>query len=237
MISKQKSKSLLLLLSFFSATYYLLHTISPVNALDASSAASSILDTVQKKAEDASASSIRDLVREKVKEKLDITNKKPKAVAGKLKQITDLNIEIISTDNKTSFASVSEDTLYFRVTNGKKKEIKFEELALDDFVVAMGYKNSKDVLETKRLVAYDKTPEAVKSVMQGKVKTATKSLITISDKAGRIWKIKVSGKTEISSRDEAEDTKITDVGENDSIIVVGTVTGDTLNTTRIHLVN
>jgi len=95
--------------------------------------------------------SIREVVQQKVKEKLNIIttpSSKPKSFFGSIKKITGLQIEI-SQNNENKTIVITEETTF---VNLKKSKISLKELKVGDEILAMGYINSQNQLEAKRIV-------------------------------------------------------------------------------------
>jgi len=191
----------------------------------------------------ATGSSIRDLVREKVKEKLNgLTADQPQAVIGTIQKISDHSIEIKSVDGKIQLAGTTDETKIFRVTKGKRTEIKFADLALDENVIAMGYKNFQGVLDTKRVITSDEPPlENNKQTAYGQVKIIGKNTLTVKHlRKDEERSIKVSSRTDITGKEDDErivDIIFADIKVEDRAVVVGTPdsTG-VLTATRIHVI-
>ncbi|MBI2590330.1 MAG: hypothetical protein HYW33_00405 [Candidatus Blackburnbacteria bacterium] len=190
--------------------------------------------------EDATASSVRDLVREKVKETIQTLAKDPRAVMGALAQPSYNGFEIKTRDNKTSLVSTNIDTKYYQITKGVKKEVKAEDLAVGAFVVALGYQN-QDVLEAKRVIGYDQSPlNFKKQIYFGKVTNLSKNTITIQNqKSDEEKTFKVTSKTEITtfSQDKEAELDSNDIEAGNRVVVVITI--DEKNNTqvlRVHVV-
>lgn len=114
---------------------------SPIAAIEASSSANDI-------------QSIREVVQQKVKEKLNIIttpSSKPKAFFGSIKKINDLEIEI-NQNNQNKVIITTIDTVF---VNLKKTKINIKELKVGDEILAMGYLNSQGQLEVKRVVVIE----------------------------------------------------------------------------------
>lgn len=119
------------------------------------------------------------LVREKVREKVENLLRKPRAVVGELTEITDTTLEIRTRGGNLEMAATNENTSYVRVVRGRRTEIKFEDLVLGDFTVAMGYRNGNEVLEAERVITYAESPLAEKRAVYGVVQDNTSGDITI----------------------------------------------------------
>lgn len=118
-----------------------LSSIIPATAIEASSSATDI-------------QSIREVVQQKVKEKLNIIttpSSKPKCSFGIIKKITETQIEINqNNDNKTIV--LTNETVF---VNLKKIKISLKEIKAGDEILAIGYINSQNQLEAKRIVVIE----------------------------------------------------------------------------------
>jgi len=123
---------------FLSFIVLLLFSFKPVYAIEASSSATDI-------------QSIREVVQQKVKEKLNIIttpSSKPKSFFGSIKKIDAKQIEI-NQNNENKTIVTTEDTTY---VNLKRTKISFKDLKVGDEVLAIGYINSQNQLEAKRII-------------------------------------------------------------------------------------
>ena len=118
-----------------------LSSIIPVTATEASSSATDI-------------QSIREVVQQKVKEKLNIIatpSNKPKCSFGIVKATTETQIEINqNNDNKTII--ITNETVF---VNLKKTKISLKDIKAGDEILAIGYINSQNQLEAKRIVVIE----------------------------------------------------------------------------------
>lgn len=98
-------------------------------------------------------SSIRENVQKKVNEALN----KPKAYLGTITDITDSTIQIKSDDGTIAQISVDPVTVTVVKATGTaaSKTIKLTDMAIGDYIVAMGYKNSNAVLDSQRILVTD----------------------------------------------------------------------------------
>jgi len=98
--------------------------------------------------------SIREVVQQKVKEKLNIIttpSNKPKSFFGSIKKINGSEVEI-NQNNQNKIITTTIDTVF---VNLKKTKISIKELKVGDEILAMGYLNSQGQLETKRIVVIE----------------------------------------------------------------------------------
>lgn len=98
-------------------------------------------------------------IREIVQKKIDMARKTPMFYTGTVTDISEETIQIkeyvldsnSSKSGEIKQIAINNTTNYVNI--GKKtKSIKFSDIAIGDFIVAMGYKNENQVLETSRLL-------------------------------------------------------------------------------------
>ncbi|TSC89400.1 MAG: Uncharacterized protein G01um10145_557 [Microgenomates group bacterium Gr01-1014_5] len=180
-------------------------------------------------AQDESSPSGTDAVRDKVRKTIENLIKKPKAVIGTLDSVTDSTLKIktssaIKTDDgKFVLVATNKDTKYIKTIKGKQAEVKFVDLAIGDFIAALGYKNGDDILGAQRVLAFDETPFLQKQVVYGKVETNKKGVLTIKHlKTAEVWTVETSVKTEIVKRLDGK-IEAKEIEEGDRIVAVGTL--------------
>jgi hypothetical protein len=144
------------MLSFFLTLIIFLNFFRPILATDATSSAQDV-------------QTIREAVQQKVKEKLNIINtpsSKPKSFFGTIQKITDQQIEIFQNDEaKTVIAT--DDTAFI---NLKRNKITLSDLKPGEEILAMGYINSQNQLDAKRIVVIElKNSQNTTQVVAGQV--------------------------------------------------------------------
>jgi hypothetical protein len=87
-----------------------------------------------------------------------VGTKQKRAVIGQLESLANDTLTI-KTKDQIKLASVSAETEYVRNPGGQTVEV--EDLAIGDYVIAMGYINGSEVLEARRVLLYSDAPEAV----------------------------------------------------------------------------
>lgn len=174
------------------------------------------------KTDDASSA-----VREKVRQQIENMVKKPKAVIGSLNQITDSTLVIKTMSEKTVQVATSAETKYARFTKGKKSDIKFEDLTLGEFSVAMGFRNGNEIVEAKRVLVYDASPFVKKQVLNGRVTEFAKNKITLERTGNNEkWTVILSSTTGIVRKSLSkgmEEIDSSDIEIGDNIIAAGSL--------------
>lgn len=138
-------------------------------------------------------SAIRDKVAQKVAEALN----KPKAYLGTVTDITDSTIQIKTLESEIKQVSTAEEGI--SVVNAKgtsNKAVKLTDIAIGDFIVAMGYINSKSVLLAQRILITDPVTDPKINVNLSSMSEITikpdKKTLAYSFSDGKTVKVKVS---------------------------------------------
>src|SRR3990167_3654396 len=92
-------------------------------------------------------------IRNKVQEKLNQKLSQPKAYIGSITDIAETSVQIKSHTGEIKLLSVTDDGATFVKTTGKANQnVEFADMAIGDYIIAMGFVNENEVLETKRIL-------------------------------------------------------------------------------------
>lgn len=142
-----------------------------------------LLGYTQSKAQENSASKSSELdeleITQNIKERIKkiatqsstLSQKRKIAFIGSIEKIANETITI-KTQDAINLASVSASTTYVRMPAGAESSLS--DVSIGDFAVAMGFIAESEVLQTKRILLYDKTPESPK-------KTSVAGLVKLVD--------------------------------------------------------
>jgi hypothetical protein len=183
--------------------------------------------------EEKSATPEGETVEEKVQEKLEEVQKQALAFIGTVTDIAEKTLQI----NKFAFngegqekgeiqlISLDENTSYIKQTK-KTETIKLEDVAIGDFIVAMGHVNGNSVLEAIRILVINTPEPSHRTAILGQVSKVDQKTLTakigdqeITLEFGKSW----------------EGPDLDEIAENDQIIAVGTMKEKTLTTRTIKL--
>lgn len=169
--------------------------------------------------ESSEASAIRQNVQDKVNAALN----KPKAYLG---TVTDISAETLQLKNaKGEIQQVSSDpTTIIIKTNPSAKTVKFADIAIGDFVLAMGFKNGNDVLLGKRILITSVPVASGRKVYYANITKVTSKDITVSQiKSKENLKALVSASTSILLKTDGKvaKMKLTSIEDNDLVVVFG----------------
>jgi hypothetical protein len=120
-------------------------------------------------------------IRQKVAEDVANTLNRPKAYIGTVTDITDSTIQIKTTESQIEQISVSADkTSVVNSTGTTSKTVKITDIAIGDFIVAMGYVDGNSVLAAQRILITDLIAKPKIDVFEAKVTSATKKALTVN---------------------------------------------------------
>lgn len=168
----------------------------------------------------SSESGVREIVLKKVE---DILNS-PKAYLGTVTDIAEKTIQLKTDSGTIEQVSAEGEGLTIVKQNPTAKEVKLTDIAIGDYIVAMGYRNGNHVLNAKRILITQPTPPPQIKIVFGKVKSISKKEIIINE----------NDKAAITSTTKLSDKK-TKAGDT-VIIVVGTTIKDIFTARTIFLV-
>lgn len=163
-------------------------------------------------------------IEKKVQEKLAEAENQPTAYVGTITDLTDKTLQIKDATGDIKQISLSEETEYIKTDPSKK--LGFKDLAIGDFVAALGFKDKAEVLTGKRILVTSKPEDlAIKAVLGEVVEVDSKGRkLTLKDKHEGQWTAQFGKKW------DGPNLKDLEVGTK--VIVVGKATDTSLSDTR-----
>lgn len=158
-----------------------------------------------------------------------------RAFVGTLKSIANSTLTLETKDGVKQ-AKASTESAIIRASKTASKEIKFEDIAIGDLTVAMGYLTENDVLDAKRIIVSETTEKPITrkavygTVQEVDLKKRTIELKQIKD--SQIISLTISSKAKISGKEELEDIKS---GDRLIAVCTGEAGVDTLTAARLHV--
>lgn len=167
----------------------------------------------------SSESGVREIVLKKVE---DILNS-PKAYLGTVTDIAEKTIQLKTDSGTIEQVSAADVELTVIKQNPTAKEVKLTDIAIGDYIVAMGYRNGNHVLNAKRILITQPQAAPQIKIYYGKIKSISKKEIIVNenDKAALVATTKLSSK-----KIKAEDT----------VITIGTIVKNVFTARTIFLV-
>lgn len=156
-----------------------------------------------------------------VEKRIEDAQNPPIAYVGNITDIFENTIHVRNGGEEIKQVSVSDSTTY---TNDiTDKESSFEELAIGDHVIAMGFVNGNKVLETRRIVVSDAPTPLKRTIRFATVESVTKKELVL-DQGGQTVELEFPKSWKGPDPDEIEN--------NDELIVV-TNADDSIRTIHI----
>jgi hypothetical protein len=174
-----------------------------------------------------------DEIRLKVQEKVQAARNKPMAFIGTITDISEAGIQIKNDLDQIQQISVSESTVYAKI-NKTRTNISFDDIAIGDFIVAMGYESTTDVLDAKRILLTSAISLTTRTSIIGTITSINTSEITLSSTSGE-YRVDIDKQTDISSGYPAEKSRVSELEEGDEVIASGELTNNVISARRIHL--
>jgi len=171
-----------------------------------------------------SDNSTESALRQKVAEKVAEAMNKPKAYLGVVTDIADSTIQLKTTDGQIKQVStISGNVSVVNIAGTNNKVVKLTDIAIGDFIVAMGYVNTASVLSAQRILVTDAVTDPKIDSFLGKVQSITsKTAVVSSLRDGQEGSITPSAKTDIETYTGGKlvVSKFGSIGINDLVIYV-----------------
>lgn len=185
----------------------------------------------------ATATESADSVREIVEEKIEAALKNPLAYLGTVTDIVESTLQIKSNSGEILQVSVSNDATFVK-TGKNAKEVKFSDIAIGDFIVAMGFKNGNNVLNTKRILITDApTPITRKAIYVQVTAVNKKDILAKFVKSQEEVKIVPANPISVQVKKDGKLSKIkfVDIAEGDILVAVGSDKNGSFETRSIFV--
>lgn len=180
-----------------------------------------------------SAEESTDSVRLKVQQKVDEALNSPTSYLGTVTDIAEVTIQLKSASGEIQQVSTSDSPTVIK--DGKTpKEVKIADVAIGDYIIAMGYRNGNHVLTAKRILITTPLAPTSRKAITGEAVEVTKSGLSIGS-----TKITLATGATIFSFDSGKSTKIkfSTIEEGNKVIALGESTKDGLEARTIFLLN
>ena len=173
-------------------------------------------------------------VRETVLKKVEDVLNNPKAYLGVVTDILDGTVQLKTDSGSIEQVSTKDDAVKVIKQDTASKEVKLTDIAIGDYIVAMGFRNGNHVLNAKRILIITPPTKSDIKVVFGKIKSINKKEIKIEDNT--ITLSSTTKYTTFAKDGSITSYKSTNLEENDLIISVSKVKEETFTARRIHLV-
>jgi len=180
-----------------------------------------------------------DSIRNKVQQQVEQALNQAKAFIGTITDIASSNLQIQSDSSEILQVSTNSDTSFVQVGT-TNKEIKSSDVAIGDYIIAMGYKDTNGVLTADR-VLIDSQPDDLGRIFTfGTVTTTSKSQISVTNpKIESEAQITTSASTHVYTFDEGKVgvSGLSKISEGDYIVAISTNTKSGKFARSIFIIN
>ncbi len=189
---------------------------------------------------DRSEASDEDEIRESVKDKIRAVKDKAVAFLGGVTDKLDNTIQTTSEDGEIEQISVGDGTEYASI--GKTtKEVTYDDLAIGDYVIAMGFANDSGVLIAKRILITTKPDATTRTAVIGTISENDDEDFVVTNQSGQAYTVDPVKKVAVFTFDDDEEeikkSKYANIEEGDVVIIVGSIEGDVVETRTIQIIS
>lgn len=174
---------------------------------------------------DEAVKEIREAVKEKVRKNFEETQKgQKKAFVGKITEVSNSTLTLETQTGKQQ-TKVEEETT---IIGKNKNEIDFDDLEIDNYLIAMGYLSENGILQAKRVIVTEKAKTPNQQVAVGRVTdiSADEKIITVkNEKKEIIYTVEATSKTIITQKSEdgkVEKVSFNKIKDDDWLVAIGT---------------
>ncbi|MEJ2441571.1 MAG: hypothetical protein P8Y06_01470 [Patescibacteria group bacterium] len=177
-----------------------------------------------------------DTIRDKVQQKVEEARTIPFSYIGTVTDIAEETIQInkhvfdglTETNGQIQQISINEETTTFVKIAKTTTTVNFSDVAIGDFIIAMGYKNGNDVLEAQRILITTPLEVTTRKALFGEPSDISSRSLTLKTQDGD-WSVEF-GKTWVGP-------DLDEIGENDKVIVIGSAEDKTLEARFLEIIS
>lgn len=177
-------------------------------------------------------------IRQKVQEKVEAALNRPKAFIGTVTDIADSTVVIKTSKGEIRQISVTEDGVTVIKTGTVNKTVKTTDIAIGDFIVAMGYVNTNSVLSAQRILITSPLVEPNIDSTIGSTKDVAKSMTVASQRDGHEVTVTPDRQTSFYSYDSGRvnKSKFAEVEDGDQVILVTKAEDETVSARSVFII-
>jgi hypothetical protein len=177
-----------------------------------------------------------DTIRDKVQQKVEEARTVPFSYIGTVTDIAEETIQInkhvfdglTETNGQIQQISINEEATTFVKIAKTTTTVNFSDVAIGDFIIAMGYKNGNDVLEAQRILITTPLEVTTRKALFGEPSDISSRSLTLKTQDGD-WSVEF-GKTWVGP-------DLDEIGENDKVIVIGNTEDKTLEARFLEIIS
>jgi len=174
-------------------------------------------------------------VTDEVEKRLEEASKKYIAQMGTITDITENSIQIKNDDSEILQLSIDDSTTYANIVK-TAKEVNFEDVAIGDYIIALGSLDGNEILVSKRILITSNYTGTTRKTLIGTVTEFNTKNFLIDTKDGEI-SLDATGSVITTYVKDGEIAKgrLSLAEEGDQIIVMGEPNGEDFEVSRVHI--
>ncbi|OGM27326.1 hypothetical protein A3A76_02390 [Candidatus Woesebacteria bacterium RIFCSPLOWO2_01_FULL_39_23] len=175
-----------------------------------------------------------------VNEKIENVLNKPRFYSGTITDISNGSIQIKGDAGEIKLISASETKTVFIKLGKTSTKIKMADVAIGDYIIAMGYIKDKGVLDSSRILIASPSQPTKRKVLIGKVMLLDKNSLNIkSTSDDKVYSVEPGDGINITKGALSDLTKIkfTQIKAGDDILLTGSDNETVIEATRIHIIS
>lgn len=162
-------------------------------------------------------------IREKIQEKVQAALNKPKSYMGTVTDIAETTLQLKNLKGEIKQISSNKETTISNIIS-TPKSVNFSDIAIGDFIVAMGYVNTNSVLDTKRILVTSPLENVSRKSYLAKIDTYSKnsgSANLVKDGTKITFATNANTKYQMLDEGEITQAKSTSVKASSRVIMTG----------------
>ena len=166
-----------------------------------------------------SATSSGQAIKDRVLEKIEDVKNSPKAYVGTITDKSQNTLQLKTAKGEIKLISIDLAATTFVKVGTKTVVAKFDDVAIGDFIIAMGFKNGNDILNAKRVLITPAPELPKRKIVNGNVVSIVNKKVTFESQG-------VSYELKFPKKWQGPDIK--ELTQGDKIVVVGEIDGSIL---------
>lgn len=158
-------------------------------------------------------------VQDQVKERMEEAKNSPKAYVGAVTDKNQNSLQVKTPKGEIKLVSVEETSTAFTKVGSKTTSAKFDDVAIGDFIIAMGVRNGNDILNATKVLITPALTKPKRTITVGQITLIVKKEVTVESDS-----IKLTLK--FPKKWQGPDIK--ELAEGDKVVVVGEIEGTVL---------
>lgn len=156
----------------------------------------------------------------------------PTSYVGTVTDITNTVIQIKNSSGDIEQVTSQEGTGFVDLRNDNVKTIQAKDVAIGDYIVAMGSKEQNGILAASRVLVTDAVKETPRTALLGTVSASDPLKLTLTSiKTNEVTTVTPASGIQIDGA-----LRFSGINDGDKIIAVGTLTGSTLEARTIKII-